>query len=586
MATRKIKVLCVHGLGNHTDGTWEGRWAAAVREAFPLPPNSKLEFEFLNYDPIFQDTDLSFFSTMEALAKLGWSGLSSVFGRRRGLFSGVTDRIRWTAGYVVAWCADDAFKKRTREFMLSQVAEKKPDIILAHSLGSLLTYDAFAHKDADAAAVKKVLKKAVYVTFGSQLNNPFVLKNLTNGRISELEVDFWHHLYNEHDDVFTRPIVNIGADNFRQTLTPFDIDGIADHDATEYLSHPQTVADVWMPYATLVGQTRRTIKAVRGITGKRKKAQKALLVGINEYPAVSDRLEGCVNDVFTMSELLQRGGMPASSIRTCLNNRATASGILERLEWLLDDPKPGDELVFYYSGHGARYPEYGPDGEPDHFVETLVPWDFAWSEETSIADKQIYKLYSQLPYDVRLVMIFDCCNSGGIHKSGGAAIRGIAPPDDVRHRELKWDMATSTWVGRDFQRINEDFTPNADDAEKYFGPMGATQRIGRASMLRGLSQKQFEQLKKKDSRKADGAYLPVIIEACRADQFAYEYRHGVTSHGAFTYNLAKILRQRKRISFADLVEETRQELDDLEFDQVPCILGPSQVVESHIPWLG
>ena len=93
-------------------------------------------------------------------------------------------------------------------------------------------------------------------------------------------------------------------------------------------------------------------------------------------------------------------------------------------------------------------------------------------------------------------------------------------------------------------------------------------------------------MKKKDSRKADGAYLPVIIEACRADQFAYEYRHGVTSHGAFTYNLAKILRQRKRISFADLVEETRQELDDLEFDQVPCILGPTQVVESHIPWLG
>lgn len=581
---KQIDILCIHGLGNHTDGTWEGRWEAAIRDAFPLPPNARLKFKFVNYDPIFEETKLSFLETMKALVKLGWSGISSGFRRRGGLLSGVTDRIRWTAGYVVAWCADDDFKTKTRAFILSEVAKHKPDIILAHSLGSLLSYDAFAHEDAQAAAVKKALKGAVYVTFGSQLNNPFVLKNLTNGRIGALGVEFWHHLYNEHDDVFTRPIVNIDASNFRQTLTPFDIDGIADHAATEYLSHEQTVADVWMPYVTLLGQTKTLVKSMRGMKTSRAKEQKALLVGINDYPSASDALEGCVNDVFTMSEVLQRGGMPASSIRTCLDGRATAKGILERLDWLLDDPKPGDELVFYYSGHGARYPEYNAEGEPDHFVETLVPWDFDWSAETSIADRQIFELYSQLPYDCRLVMIFDCCNSGGLHKNGGARIRGVSPPDDIRHRELKWDLKTDTWVPRGFQHLNAAFTDDKQVAAEFFGPEGATERIGRASMLRGLTAKQYEAMKKKDPDKAKGAYLPVIIEACRAEQFSYEYRHGVTSHGAFTFNMAKILRARKRISFEELVHDTRDELALLKFDQEPCILGPGDILKSHVPW--
>ena len=37
---------------------------------------------------------------------------------------------------------------------------------------------------------------------------------------------------------------------------------------------------------------------------------------------------------------------------------------------------------------------------------------------------------------------------------------------------------------------------------------------------------------------APGPYLPLIIEACGEDEFSYEYRHGATSHGAFTFSLA------------------------------------------------
>jgi hypothetical protein len=44
--------------------------------------------------------------------------------------------------------------------------------------------------------------------------------------------------------------------------------------------------------------------------------RRALLVGINEYPDPSDRLEGCVNDVFLMSSLLQESGYAAPDRRS------------------------------------------------------------------------------------------------------------------------------------------------------------------------------------------------------------------------------------------------------------------------------
>ena len=71
------------------------------------------------------------------------------------------------------------------------------------------------------------------------------------------------------------------------------------------------------------------------------------------------------------------------------------------------------------------------------------------------------------------------------------------------------------WVARNFERINGRFTPEKKLAAEYFGRNGATQRLGRASMLRGLSAGQYSRLKRRNSEIARGPYLPLIIEACR-----------------------------------------------------------------------
>jgi hypothetical protein len=587
---KKLKILGVHGLGDHRTSTWKEDWQTVLRAVFPGQTNVQLEFSFVTYDDIFEDVDLSVWDTMQAVWKLARSGASTALGRRRDVLGDVSDRVRWTAGYVVAWVESEPFKTQTRKRLLDVVVAEEPDVILAHSLGSLVAYNAFSHPDASKPAVRTAIGRSRYVTLGSQLGNPFVVGNLTAGRIEPLGVKYWHHLYNQEDDIFTAPIKLWDTNKFRQVDTSFDIGGFADHSAVEYLKHLNTVENVWRPLAEqrinprAFGATRVRRESRAALIKSGRMRQRALLIGINGYPKPQDRLEGCVNDVFLMSSVLQECGFPPESIRVCLDERATAEGITERLRWLLDDPQPGDDRVFYYSGHGATIPEYGENFEPDRKAETLVPWDFDWSSERAILDDHIFQLYSQLPYDTRFAMILDCCHSGGMHRQGGARVRGLNPPDDIRHRELKWDLDEDVWVARDFKRLNRQFSSKEDVNAAFFGTSGTSTRVGRASLVRDQSEEEYRQLKRRAGSPRVGPYLPLIIEACQENELSYEYRHGVTSYGAFTYSLCLELRRRKRISFKRLVEVTSAKLGGLGYEQRPQILGPRAIVNAVVPW--
>jgi hypothetical protein len=588
---KKLKVLGVHGLGDHRNSTWKDDWKATLLAVFPGQTEIDLQFAFLTYDPIFERVDISTWETMQAVWKLGRSGVANTLGQRRDVAGELSDRLKWTAGYVVAWVEDDGFKQQTRKLVLDSVAAEKPDVILAHSLGSLITYDAFAHRDARRPAVAAALRNARYVTLGSQLGNPFVAGNVASGRLMPLPVSQWFHLYNQEDDVFTAPIKLWDSPTFRQVDAHFDVPGGADHSAVEYLRHTNTIEGVWRPLAE---QTinRRAFGATRAVARKRRpagripdrKRRRALLVGINQYPQEQDRLEGCVNDVYLMSAVLQECGFPAGSIRVCLDERATSAGITDRLKWLLDDPRDGDERVFYYSGHGARIADYGERMEPDRQMETLVPWDFDWSPERAIVDDQIFSLYSQLPYNTRFAMILDCCHSGGLHRQGNSKVRGLNPPDDIRHRELRWDKRAGMWVPRDFNPLNRRFSSKAAVNLAFFGEEGQTTRIGRANLLRTQSEREYRRAKQRTKSTVLGPYLPLIIEACREKEFSYEYRHGVTSFGAFTYALCLELRRSRQITFKRLVETTAAKLAELGYKQRPQILGPAAIVNAVVPW--
>jgi hypothetical protein len=308
-------------------------------------------------------------------------------------------------------------------------------------------------------------------------------------------------------------------------------------------------------------------------------------VGINEYADPSQNLAGCVNDVFLMSSLLQESGFAAEDIRIVLDHRATCAGVQERLDWLLDGAGAGDTRFFYYSGHGARLPSYGPGERVDRVQEALVLHDFDWSAGRAFTDEQFHTLYSQLPYELRFISMFDCCHSGGLTRAGGRRVRGMDPPDDIRHRMLRWDEKREMWVPREIAQPNPGFDKKFNPDARTAG-VHTTHRIGQAMSLRAEAP---DKLKKRAAERGhQGPYLPVLIYASRDDQFAYEYQHGSIAHGAFTYSLVKTLRRDRRLknpklTFESLVTEVGAELAALGYEQQPSLVAPSAVAGLKVP---
>lgn len=577
-----IRILCVHGVGNHQRNLqWQDAWKTAIEHSIQSwRPPQPVEFAFTLYDDLFQAAPLNPLTVAQALFKLGSSGvvhgIGDLFRRRRGVFE-APELIRWTAGMVVQWAENNKLRQACRERLLESIRAFKPSVVCAHSLGSLISYDTFLQ------AAEPAFSEIDFIAFGSQIGNPFV-RGTFAGRIVPLPNRRWFHLYNRHDNVFTSRI-RLQAPNFEEIDSPFDIAGLVDHDAPHYLSHPNTIHRVWRQIAG--GPAHRSFDASGRAFAvvSRKPKRRALLVGINDYPRPEDRLEGCLNDVFLMSSLLQEHGFDPEDIRVVLDDRATAQGIRDRLEWLLDDAEDGHQRFFYYSGHGTQIPRYGLDGKIADLNECLVPHDFAWTPESALLDDQFYDLYSQLPYPSHFMAVFDCCHSGGMARDGGRRIRGLTPPDDIRHRALKWDAQHEMWVPRDLVPLNRSLA-RGPDGSHYLGESGAKRRLGRASAVRTLPNVEYDKVRAQLQH--HGPYLPMIFQACGENEYSYEYRHGVTSYGAFTYALSVILRryhkQRKPISFEQLLQQTSKTLKALRYDQTPCLIGPRPLLRQRIPW--
>ncbi|HXD11762.1 MAG TPA: caspase family protein, partial [Anaerolineales bacterium] len=253
---------------------------------------------------------------------------------------------------------------------------------------------------------------------------------------------------------------------------------------------------------------------------------------------------------------------------------------------LLDDAKDGDTRFFYYSGHGAQIPSYGIGDQVDRLDEALVLYDFDWTREHAFTDDDLYELYSQLPYDLRFITVFDCCYSGGLTRASVNKPRGIDPPDDIRHRMLRWDSDREMWVARKIEALNAGF----EGFDKKFNPEReegmSSIRLGQAMDLRTSPPTQMDH--KAAIRKHKGPYLPILVYACGEEEFSYEYTHGSITYGAFTYSLVKTLRRDRRskqakLTFSSLVREVGRELADLGYDQQPTLVAPTDIKKRKIP---
>ena len=146
--------------------------------------------------------------------------------------------------------------------------------------------------------------------------------------------------------------------------------------------------------------------------------KKAFLVGINDYlPAGQGGpdLRGCVNDVKDIVNTLQIVGFPLINMKVCTNRQATKTNILNGLTWLISNVKRGDELVFFYSGHGSQIVDISGD-ELDLKDEILCPSDLDFQKKTYITDDDLRNIFSRLHQGISLQVIIDSCHSGTVTK--------------------------------------------------------------------------------------------------------------------------------------------------------------------------
>jgi metacaspase-1 len=225
-----------------------------------------------------------------------------------------------------------------------------------------------------------------------------------------------------------------------------------------------------------------------------------------------------------------------------------------------------------------------PAEQIDHVDECLVPYDFHWTKDSAITDDDFLRYYSALPYSAKFFAIFDCCHSGGLTRDGARKIRAITPPDDIRHRMLRWNKTEQMWEERDLRNLSPDFGGSRELREKYMGRNCSTKKLGTAMSLR---ENQTATQYRKAPRDRRGPYMPVVLTACEEGGYSYEYHHGTIGYGVFTYALAKEFRKAEAaretdVSFTELIERVNATMKTLRYDQISDVKGPKAVCNGPV----
>ena len=138
--------------------------------------------------------------------------------------------------------------------------------------------------------------------------------------------------------------------------------------------------------------------------------KKAVLVGIN-YEGTQNKLNGCVNDVYKLRDLLvSKFDYQAKNIKLLLESEATRENILSEFTNLVRNAQEGDHICFTYSGHGYFQSDFMKPDEQDGKDEVIVTVD-----NFAIVDDEFKVILQQnLKKNVSMFALFDSCHSGSV----------------------------------------------------------------------------------------------------------------------------------------------------------------------------
>src|SRR5947207_353237 len=137
--------------------------------------------------------------------------------------------------------------------------------------------------------------------------------------------------------------------------------------------------------------------------------QRALVVGVSEYPNPKDRLPAVAADVREMAKVLssKHGTFPAKGVTVLADKQATRDKVLAALHTALGGAAV-DTVFVYLAGHGVEV------GGKYYYVAHDTS-----SDATAVPLTEIKALFDQTKCR-RAFLWLDFCHSGGILARGGS----------------------------------------------------------------------------------------------------------------------------------------------------------------------
>jgi hypothetical protein len=278
--------------------------------------------------------------------------------------------------------------------------------------------------------------------------------------------------------------------------------------------------------------------------------KRALLVGINDYSLTGCDLNNCVNDIDRWSSLLMgRYQFKRGNIRILINDRATKEKVSERLNWLVESANEGDTLVFLYSGHGATFTERDELGYLDEAKDEALKL-YGLGTNSLLVDDELNQIFRNLSPAVKLIIICDCCFSGGMSD----AITGEIEMDDIpkaKYHPLPYDL----------EHRNDPNSPI-----RAFGYC-----LSKEEGLHTLNRQDFSHSKS------------LLIAACEENEFAAQGGPITEGLSVFTFFATQVLNSSgMQISAKELIRLIRQKMADEGYSQTPQLKGRQDLFDQPL----
>jgi hypothetical protein len=143
-------------------------------------------------------------------------------------------------------------------------------------------------------------------------------------------------------------------------------------------------------------------------------SKRALLIGCNYTATPSVQLQGCINDIVNIRNMLiDAYGYQDSNIYMLRdddkNRLPTRANILSSLSSIISSSNSTDTVWIHYSGHGTQIRDTNGD-ESDKLDECIVPSNY--NIAGFITDDDLVSIIQNAK--CQLILCFDSCNSGTV----------------------------------------------------------------------------------------------------------------------------------------------------------------------------